>query len=81
MAKNRKLEVDGRAVTVVTNDEQEHISLTDIAKYKTDNASAVIANWLRNRNTLELLGIWEQLHNPDFKPVEFDGFKKQTGGA
>ena len=39
----------------------------------------IIKNWLRNRNTIELLGFWELLHNPDFKPVEFDGFRKQAG--
>jgi len=54
--------------------------LTDIAKHK-DAVSTddIIKNWLRNRNTIELLGFWEQLYNPNFKPVEFDGFKKQAG--
>ena len=79
MAKNRKIEVDGRSITVVANDAQDYISLTDIAKYKTDDSSAVIGNWMRNRNTLEFLGIWESLYNPDFKPLEFEGFKKQAG--
>ena len=79
MAKNRKIEVDGRTITVVANDAQDYISLTDIAKYKTDDSSAVIGNWMRNRNTLEFLGIWESLYNPDFKPLEFEGFKKQAG--
>ena len=54
--------------------------MTDIAKHK-DAVSTddIIKNWLRNRNTIELLGFWEQLYNPNFKPVEFDGFKKQAG--
>jgi hypothetical protein len=39
----------------------------------------LIRNWLRNRNTIEFLGIWEQLNNPDFNPIEFDGFRKQAG--
>ena len=79
--KNRKIEVDGRAITVVANDEQDFISLTDIAKYKTDDASAVIGNWMRNRNTLEFLGIWESLYNPNFKPLEFEGFKNRQDGT
>ena len=75
-----KLEVQGRAITVVTNDQGDYISLTDIARfrenYETDD---VIRNWLRNRNTIEFLGIWEQLNNPSFNPVEFDGFRIQAG--
>ena len=57
-----------------------YISLTDIAKYKdTQEANEIIRNWLRNRNTIEFLGLWEQLNNKDFKPVEFDGFRKEAG--
>lgn len=59
--------------------ENEFISLTDIAKYKSDDPNDVIKNWMRNRNTLEFLGLWESLHNPEFKPVEFDGFRRQAG--
>ena len=58
----------------------DYISLTDIAKYKEDSeANEIIRNWLRNRNTIEFLGIWEHLYNPNFKPVEFDRFKKEAG--
>jgi len=58
----------------------DYISLTDIAKYKDNNeANEIIRNWLRNRNTIEFLGLWEHLYNPDFKPVEFDGFRKESG--
>ena len=46
---------------------------------KSDEPNAVIANWMRNRNTIEYLGIWEQLYNPDFKPTEFEGFRMQAG--
>lgn len=61
-------------------DEEDYISITDIAKYKNDtDANDIIRNWLRNRNTIEFLGIWEQLNNQDFKPVEFDGFRKEAG--
>jgi len=60
--------------------EEDYISLTDIARYKNqERTDDLIRNWLRNRNTLEFLGIWEQLNNPDFNPVEFDGIKMQAG--
>lgn len=59
--------------------QNEFISLTDIARYKSDEPNDVIRNWLRNRDTLEFLGLWESLHNPDFKPVEFDGFRNEAG--
>ena len=59
--------------------EEDYICLTDIAKYKTQEPDMVISNWMRNRNTIEFLGIWEILNNPDFNPVEFEGFKKQAG--
>ena len=77
--KNTKINVQGSDITIFQRNEQDYISLTDIAKYKADDASAVIANWMRNRNTIEFLGIWETLYNPDFKPLEFEGFKKQAG--
>lgn len=60
--------------------EDDYISLTDIAKYKNPDAPAdVIKNWMRIRNTIEYLGLWEQLNNPDFKLVEFDQFKNEAG--
>jgi len=78
--KNSKIEVKGTEIAVVKNLEQDYISLTDIAKHKNSaRPDDLIRNWLRNRNTIEFLGIWEQLNNTNFKPVEFDGFKKQAG--
>lgn len=67
-------------ITVLKIEDEDYICITDIAKYK-DNilANDIIKNWLRNRNTIEFLGIWEQLNNPDFKPVEFDGFRREAG--
>ena len=53
-----------------------YISLTDIAKYKSDDPTAVIGNWMRNRNTIEYLGIWESLYNPNFKPLNSRGLKE-----
>ena len=73
--KNKTIEVKGQEITVYIANEQDFISLTDIAKHKSDEPSAVIGNWMRNRNTIEFLGIWESLYNPDFKPLEFEGFR------
>ncbi len=74
------IEVKGTAVTVVTQREEDYISLTDIAKHKEpDRADIVIQNWMRNRNTIEFLGIWERLHNANFKPIEFEGFRNRAG--
>ncbi|MCR0202078.1 KilA-N domain-containing protein [[Clostridium] innocuum] len=70
----------GIDIGIYTNDFQnEFISLTDIAKYRSDDANATICNWMRNRDTLEFLGLWESLHNPDFKPLAFEGFRNQAG--
>ena len=55
----------------------DFISLTDMLKAK--DGDFFISDWLRNRNTVEFLGIWEHLNNPNFKPIEFDGFKKEAG--
>jgi hypothetical protein len=80
MAKSKKIEVKGTAITVFQSDSSDYISLTDLARYKDpDQTDDIVKNWMRNRNTVELLGFWEVLNNPDFKPVEFDGFRKQAG--
>ncbi len=60
-------------------DKDDYISLTDIARYKSDEPSAVIANWMRNRDTIDFLGVWESLHNPNFNSLEFEGIEKQAG--
>ena len=70
----------GIDIEIYTTDfENEYISLTDIAKYKSDDPTAVIQNWMRNRDVIEFLGLWESLHNPHFKPLEFEGFRNQAG--
>ncbi len=74
-----KIKVQDTAITVVKQDEQDYISLTDIAKHKSEDPASVIGNWMRNRNTIEYLGIWETLYNPYFKPLEFEGFRKEAG--
>jgi len=78
--KNKKMIVKGAEISIFSINKEDYISLTDIARHKESvNTDDVIKNWLRNRNTIELLGFWEQMYNPDFKPVEFDGFKKLAG--
>ena len=78
--KTKKINVSGTEVTLIQADMEEFVSLTDIAKHKNPEAPAdIVKNWLRNKNTLELLGLWEKLNNPDFKLVEFDQFKNESG--
>lgn len=76
-----QIEAKGIAVQVYTEDfESEYISLTDIARYKNPyEPKDVVKNWLRSRDTIEFLGLWETLHNPKFKGVEFDSFKQASG--
>jgi hypothetical protein len=75
-----KLEVLDQQIATDTRAGVEYISITDMARFKNpERTDIIIGNWLRNRNTIEFLGIWEQLNNPDFKPIEFDGFKAQAG--
>lgn len=70
----------GMDIAIYTEDFQnEFISLTDIARYKSDEPFIVINNWMRGKDTIEFLGLWEQLHNPNFKPIEFDRFRKEAG--
>ncbi|MDR1227409.1 MAG: KilA-N domain-containing protein [Azoarcus sp.] len=75
--KNRIIHVKGAEVTIATQHEQDYISLTDMVRKFGDES--ILYNWLRNRNTIEFLGIWEQINNPDFKPVEFDRFRTHAG--
>ena len=78
---NNKLKVQDVEISLATIDNQDYISLTDMAKGKNDEARAadIIKNWIRNRSTLEFLNTWEILYNPNFKVVEFDHFKKEAG--
>ncbi len=74
-----KIIVEETPITVLRVHEEDYISLTDIARKKSDDPTAVIGNWMRNRNTIEYLGVWETLYNSDFKPLEFEGFKTKAG--
>lgn len=75
------IQADGIKIGIISNDnENDYISLTDIAKHENpDDAFIVINNWMRTRATIEFLGLWESLHNPNFKPIEFNRFKNEAG--
>ena len=83
MSKVKKdtIEAKGFAIQVYTEDfKNDYISLTDIARYKnSEEPNVVVANWMRNYNTIEYLGIWERLNNLEFNPLEFEGFLKEAG--
>ncbi|HZL33850.1 MAG TPA: KilA-N domain-containing protein [Tepidisphaeraceae bacterium] len=75
-----KINVLSKEVTIQRRNDEDYICLTDIARYKDPvRTDYLIQNWLRNRNTIEFLGIWERLNNPGFNPIEFDGIKSQAG--
>lgn len=78
---SKKIKVENTEITIISVAEQDYISLTDMANGKVSESRAadIIKNWLRNRYTLEFLGTWELIHNPNFKVVEFDHFKTQAG--
>ncbi len=75
-----KMDVQGKEITVITREEDDYISLTDIARYRNNNAPAdIVKNRMRSRSTIEFLGLLEKLNNPAFKLVEFDQFKNDAG--
>lgn len=75
-----EINADGRQVSILSlGRNNDYISLTDIARYKSDDPNDVIKNWMRGKDIIQFLGLWEKLNNPDFKPVEFDGFKMEAG--
>jgi len=80
MPKKEIVTVQGTEIAVLTHCQGDYISLTDIAKYKDElNPRFIVQNWMRNRNTIEFLGIWELLYNPAFNRVEFEAFRLQAG--
>ena len=80
-AKKEQISAKGFTIQIYTEDfKNDYISLTDIARYKNaEEPKDVVKNWLRIRDTIEFLGLWEVIHNPDFKGVEFDSFKNESG--
>lgn len=83
MTKGKKdhISAKGFSIQIYTEDfKNDYISLTDIARYKnSEEPNVVVANWMRNYNTIEYLGIWERLNNLEFNPLEFEGFLKEAG--
>ena len=80
MAKKSEIIVKDVVIKTMTKGGADYICITDIARQKNVvDPNGVIGNWMRNRNTIEFLGIWETLHNPSFNPLEFEGFRKEAG--
>jgi len=78
--KKSKLNVNRIEVVLYKHNEQEYISLTDMAKFRdSERSDYIIQNWMRTRSTIEFIGLWEQLNNPNFNSIEFDGFKNESG--
>jgi hypothetical protein len=78
--KRTSIEVQGTAIAIVSLNNQDYISLTDIARHRNSQEPfSIINNWMRGRSTIEFLGLWEKLSNPDFKPLEFERFKTEAG--
>ena len=80
MAKQSILTVKDANIRTMTVNGIDYICITDIARQKNAiDPNGVIGNWIRNRNTIEFLGLWETLYNPNFNPLEFEGFRRQAG--
>ena len=80
MAKQNEIKVKTAIIKTMQKNGMDFLCITDIARQKNSiDPNGVIANWMRNRNTIEFLGIWETLYNPNFKPLEFEGFKTEAG--
>jgi hypothetical protein len=81
MAKNKTITVKGTEIIILTEkNKDEYISLTGIARYRdAERSDYILQNWLRNRSTIEFVGLWEQYNNPNFNSIEFDGIKNQSG--
>jgi hypothetical protein len=74
------IQVQGHSIGMHSGGKQDYISLTDIARYRNpEEPFSVINNWMRSRSTIEFLGLWERLCNPDFKPIEFERFRSEAG--
>ncbi|MBD3626890.1 KilA-N domain-containing protein [Cyclobacterium sp.] len=80
MAKNKLIKVKGKEITLFSTKVDDYISLTDMARYRdAERTNYIIQNWMRTRSAIEFCGLWEQLNNPNFKSIEFDAFKNQSG--
>jgi hypothetical protein len=80
MPKNKIIQVEGREIVIISQQQDDYISLTDIAKHKNEEATGlVISHWLSTRYTVEFMGLWEQIHNPNFNVTEFSNIKNEAG--
>lgn len=80
MSKNLKMTVKGVEIAVSSIAKEDYFSLTDIARYRdAERSDYILQNWMRNRSTIEFMGLWESFHNPNFNPIEFDGFRLESG--
>ena len=80
MAKNKTIKVENLDVVLLSQNNIDFISLTDMARYRdAERTNYIIQNWLRTRNAIEFCGLWEQINNPLFKGIEFDAFKNESG--
>ena len=80
MTKNKTIDVHGTEILIYSEKEIEYISLTDIARYRdAERSDYILQNWMRNRSTIEFIGLWEQFNNPVFNSIEFDGIKNLAG--
>jgi hypothetical protein len=82
MAKEKKatINVRGLAVSIISQSQEDYISITDIARHRdAERSDYILQNWLRNRSTIEFIGLWEQLRNSNFNSIEFDGIKNMAG--
>lgn len=80
MAKNKIINVQGREISLISDQVNDYISLTDMARYRdAERTNYIIQNWMRTRSAIEFCGLWEQLNNPGFKSIEFDAFKNESG--
>jgi hypothetical protein len=78
MSKKTSIEVQGTAIAIVSRDEGDYISLTDMVR-NFEGGGALIEQWLKNKDTVLFLGVWEKLHNPDFNSLEFEGIRNEAG--
>ncbi|NLF43754.1 MAG: KilA-N domain-containing protein, partial [Bacteroidales bacterium] len=80
MSKNKKIEVVGQEISLYSINTEDYFSLTDMARYRdNERTNYIIQNWMRTRSAIEFCGLWEQLNNPNFKRIEFDAFKNESG--
>ena len=80
MKKNKIINVKGTDIILFSKGSEDYISITDIARFKNKaEPKDVVKNWMRSRTTVEFLGLWEKIHNPNFKGVEFDSFMYEAG--